>query len=180
MGQKTLAEMNAKLALVQRPFSRVRPAAALAEQTQVDAVTNSDSSAATSLTNRYGSPKRKVTKKTRNILIVMAIALAVVWALWATFGSNDGVSQKDLSYKVIDSTMTTVDFAVTKAPEATARCAVKAMDESFAVVGWKVVTIEPNGKDVGSENGRTRTIRADLRTDTLAVTGIVENCWIVK
>ncbi|MDD0857089.1 hypothetical protein NHF46_03360 [Arthrobacter alpinus] len=35
-----------------------------------------------------------MTKKTRNILIVVAIALAVVWALWATFGSNDGVSQK--------------------------------------------------------------------------------------
>ncbi|WP_373418298.1 DUF4307 domain-containing protein [Arthrobacter sp. BF1] len=121
-----------------------------------------------------------MTKKTRKILIIVAIALAVVWALWVTFGSNDGVTQKDISYKVVDSTMTTVDFAVTKSPDATARCAVKAMDESFAVVGWKVVTIGPNGKDVGAENGRTTTNRADLRTDTLAVTGIVENCWIVK
>lgn len=146
----------------------------------MDAVTNSDSSPATSLTNRYGTPKRKVSKKVQKILIVVAIAISVIWVLWSVTGSNDGISQKDLSYNVVDQTLTTVDIAVTKNADATAQCAIKAMDEGYAVVGWKVITVGPNGKDVGSENGRTTTVRTELRTDALAVTGIVEHCWIVK
>ncbi|MHA7177601.1 DUF4307 domain-containing protein [Arthrobacter sp. Sr24] len=143
-------------------------------------MTNSDSSPATSLTNRYGTPKRKVPKKTQKILIIVAMVLSVAWVLWSVMGSNDGVTQKDVSYNVVDSTLTTVDIAVTKNADATARCAMKAMDDSFAVVGWKVITIGPNGKDVGSENGRTTTVRTELRTDSLAVTGVVEHCWIVE
>lgn len=146
----------------------------------MDAVTNSDSSPATSLTNRYGTPKRKVPKKTQKILIIVAMVLSVAWVLWSVMGSNDGVTQKDVSYNVVDSTLTTVDIAVTKNADATARCAMKAMDDSYAVVGWKVITIGPNGKDVGSENGRTTTVRTELRTDSLAVTGVVEHCWIVE
>ncbi|MEV8143410.1 DUF4307 domain-containing protein [Specibacter sp. NPDC078709] len=143
-------------------------------------MTNSDSSPATSLTNRYGTPKRKVSKKVQKILIMVAIALSVIWVLWVVIGSNKDITQKDVSYHVVDPTLTTVDIAVTKDADATARCAMKAMDESYAVVGWKVITIGPNGKDVGSENGRTTTVRTELRTDSLAVTGIVEHCWIVE
>ena len=94
-------------------------------------------------------------------------------------GANTGVSQKLLSYNVVDATMTTVDLAVTKAPDATAQCAIKAMNGSYAIVGWNIITVGPNGKDAGSENGRTTTVRGELRTDALAVTGVVEKCWIV-
>lgn len=146
----------------------------------MDAVTNSDSSAATSLTNRYGTPKRKVSKKTQKILLAIVAVLSLTWILWVTIGGNTGITTKPLSYNVVDPTLTTVDFVVSKDAEATAQCALKAMDDSYAVVGWKIVTVDPNGTDVGSENGRTTTVRAQLRTDTLAVTGIVEKCWIVK
>lgn len=111
---------------------------------------------------------------------MVAIALSVIWVLWVVIGSNKDITQKDVSYHVVDPTLTTVDIAVTKDADATARCAMKAMDGSYAVVGWKVITIGPNGKDVGSENGRTTTVRTELRTDSLAVTGIVEHCWIVE
>ncbi len=146
----------------------------------MDAVTTSDSPAATSLTNRYGTPKRSLSKKNQKILLAMAAVLSLSWVLWVIVGGNTGVSQKILSYNVVDATMTTVDLSVTKTPDATAECAIKAMNESFAVVGWNVITIGPNAKDVGSENGRTTTVRGELRTDSLAVTGVVENCWIVK
>ncbi len=145
----------------------------------MDAVTTSDSPAPTSLTNRYGAPKRGVSKKTQKILLIVAAVLSLTWVLWAVLGGNTGVSNKLLSYNVVDSTMTTVDLAVTKAPSGTAKCAIKAMNSSYAVVGWNVITIGPNGKDVGSENGRTTIVRGELRTDSLAVTGVVENCWIV-
>ncbi|MDJ0317224.1 MULTISPECIES: DUF4307 domain-containing protein [Arthrobacter] len=143
-------------------------------------MTTSDSPAATSLTNRYGTPKRSLSKKNQKILLAVAAVLSLSWVLWVIVGGNTGVSQKILSYNVVDATMTTVDLSVTKTPDATAECAIKAMNESFAVVGWNVITIGPNAKDVGSENGRTTTVRGELRTDSLAVTGVVENCWIVK
>ena len=114
------------------------------------------------------------------ILLAIAAVLSVSWVLWAVMGGNTGVSQKLLSYNVVDGTMTTVDLALTKDPAATAQCAIKAMNSTYAVVGWKVITVGPNGKDAGSENGRTTTVRGELRTDSLAVTGVVEKCWIVN
>ncbi|MDJ0312425.1 DUF4307 domain-containing protein [Arthrobacter sp. H35-D1] len=118
-------------------------------------------------------------QRTRKILLAVAAVLSVSWVLWATLGGNTGISQKLVSYNVIDGTMTTVDLAVTKAPDSTARCAIKAMNSTYAVVGWNVITIGPNSVDEGSGNGRTTTVRGELRTDSLAVTGVVENCWIV-
>ncbi|AIY03531.1 hypothetical protein ART_3932 [Arthrobacter sp. PAMC 25486] len=121
-----------------------------------------------------------MSKRTQKILLLVAAVLSVSWVLWSVMGGNTGVSQKLLSYNVVDGTMTTVDLAVTKSPDATAKCALKAMNDSYAVVGWNVITIGPNGEDAGSENGRTTTVRGELRTDALAVTGVVENCWIVN
>lgn len=120
-----------------------------------------------------------MSKKAQKILLVVTAVLSLTWVLWTVVGGNTGVSQKLLSYNVVDATMTTVDLSVTKAPEATARCAVKAMNESYAVVGWNVITVGPNSKATGSENGRTTTVRGEIRTDSLSVTGVVENCWIV-
>lgn len=145
----------------------------------MDAVTNSDSSAPTSLTNRYGAPKRTVSKKTQKILLIVAAVLSLSWILWAVIGGNSGVTQKIVSYNVVDDTVTTVDLTVSKDPEATAACEIHALDNAYAVVGWKVITVGPNSKDAGSENGRTTVVRGELRTDALAVTGVVENCWIV-
>lgn len=117
--------------------------------------------------------------RTRKILLAVAAVLALSWVLWATLGGNTGISQKLVSYHVIDGTMTTVDVAVTKDPNSTARCAIKAMNSTYAVVGWNVITIGPNSVDDGSENGRTTIVRGELRTDSPAVTGVVENCWTV-
>lgn len=121
-----------------------------------------------------------MSKRNKLILLISAGVLSLTWVLWVVIGGNTGISQKILSYNVADGTMTTVDLAVTKDPSATAKCALKAMNDSYAVVGWNVVTVGPNGKDAGSENGRTTTVRGEIRTDSLAVTGVVENCWLVK
>lgn len=142
-------------------------------------MTTSDSPAHTSVVNRYGTPKRRLSKKVRNIWLIVAAVLSVSWVLWSVTGSNTGINNRLLSYNVVDSTMTTVELTVTKDPDATARCALKAMNSNYAVVGWNVITIDPNATDAGSENGRTTVVRGELRTDSPAVTGVVEDCWIV-
>lgn len=146
----------------------------------MDAVKNSDSPVASSVTNRYGSPKRALPKRAKLLLTVVASTLALVWILWVVFGGGPTVTQKILSYNVVDSTQVTVDIAVTKDSADTARCAVKALNSTFAIVGWNVITVGPNSTAVGSENGRTTTVRGEVRTDSLAVTGVVDNCWIVS
>ncbi|MGG5171960.1 DUF4307 domain-containing protein [Pseudarthrobacter sp. J1738] len=138
--------------------------------------------AATSLANRYGSPKRGLaglTAKSRKFIIMIAVILGVLFMAWvATSSAVAPVSSKDISYTANDPTQTEVEFQVTKDPQATAQCAIKALDSSFAVVGWKVVELGPNGTDVGSDGGRTTITRVGVRTESPAVSGVVDQCWI--
>ena len=65
---------------------------------------------------------------------------------------------------------------ITKDAKDTAQCEVRAMNESYAIVGWKTLTIGP------SEGTGRQTMRFDvnLRTESLATTVGVEECKIVK
>jgi hypothetical protein len=147
-------------------------------KTTVDAVTNSDSPAATSVANRYGTPKRAMSKRAKIIAIAVAFALGLTWILWSVVASNTGVDQKVISFKVVDPTLSTVDLTITKDPAATAQCAVQALNEQFAVVGWNILTVGANGVDAGINNGHTTSVTASVRTTSLAVTVVVDNCWI--
>ncbi|MGA7203707.1 MAG: DUF4307 domain-containing protein [Specibacter sp.] len=120
-----------------------------------------------------------MSKKAKIIALAVVGALALTWILWVTVGSNTGVDQKLVSYEVVDPTLSTVDLVVTKDPGATAKCALQALNSSYAVVGWNVITIGPNGTEAGSNKGRTTTVRGEVRTDSIAVTGVVDSCWIV-
>ena len=54
----------------------------------------------------------------------------------------------------------------------------KALDSKFAVVGWKVVDIRPNAGGRGADGGRTISHRAVVRTESQAVSAVVDSCWI--
>ena len=57
-----------------------------------------------------------MSKRSKIILLVVAAVLSLTWVLWVVIGGNTGISQKIISYNVVDGTMTTVDLAVTKDP----------------------------------------------------------------
>lgn len=136
--------------------------------------------ASTSLANRYGSQKRALGGKTKRNIIVAVLLVVIGLLFWvATSSSQSSVSFKDLGYTTTDATQSEVNFQVTKNPGATAKCAVKAMDSKFAVVGWKVVEIGPNGPKDGTEGGKTTAHRTVLHTESEAVSAVVDNCWIV-
>lgn len=146
----------------------------------MDQVTVSQSSAAPSLVNRYGAPKRSLGKRGKVILWLTIAVLALAFTTWLAVGRGPSpVDSKVVGFSVTDATMSELDFQVTKDPSATAQCAAKAMNESYAVVGWDVVTIGPNGTAAGSDGGRTTAQRAMVRTDSLAVSLVVDSCWIV-
>jgi hypothetical protein len=149
-------------------------------------VTSEDQRAAsgppdTSLANRYGRQKHAWTAKSKRILVLSALAVAMALLAWlSTSQSAATVDFKDVGYTTVDSTQTVVDFQVTKAPDTAVKCAVKALDSKFAVVGWKVVDVGPNGPETGSDGGRTTSHRVVLRTESQAVSGLLDNCWIPK
>lgn len=129
-----------------------------------------------SLTNRYGSPKKSLKKKTRRYLIIGGLAFGVLFALYLAWATASKVEFKDNSFEVISPTEAWALVEITKDAKDTAQCEIRALNESYAVVGWKTLTVGP------SEGKGKVTQRFDitLRTESLSTTVGVEECKIVK
>ena len=90
-------------------------------------------------------PKARLRGKTKRNIVIAVLLVVIGLLFWVTTSSSQSsVTFKDIGYSATDATQLSVDFQVTKNPGATAKCAIKAMDSGFAVVGWKVVQIGPN------------------------------------
>lgn len=113
------------------------------------------------------------------VIAVILAAVAAVAAVALTSGSPK-VSSKDVGFSLASDGRASVDFDVTKDRSATAQCAVQVLSQNYAVVGWKVVTIGPNSAEQGANDGGTTAHRTDVRTDSPAVSGGVNACWIVE
>ncbi|NKX53250.1 DUF4307 domain-containing protein [Arthrobacter mobilis] len=145
--------------------------------------TAAETSSGTSLANRYGTQKRRPDGKpgkARKVLAGAALALAVAGAaVFAALSGNPPVSAKDVGFHLSDPLHAAVDFEVTKDPAATAECAVQVLNQQYAIVGWKTVTIGPNAAGEGADGGRITAHRVELRTESEGVSGGVDSCWIV-
>ncbi|CAN7270648.1 DUF4307 domain-containing protein [Arthrobacter sp. LjRoot14] len=135
--------------------------------------------ATTTLANRYGGQKRALSSKAKRNIGIVALVAGIGFMAWISTSLNtETVSFKDIGYSTTDATQAEIDFQVTKEPGTAAKCAVKALDAKFAVVGWKVVDIGPNPADATADGGRTTVHRAVVRTESLSVSGVVDSCWI--
>jgi hypothetical protein len=131
----------------------------------------------TSLANRYGAKKRVLPPGAKRIIAGVALAGGIGFLAWvSTSNSLSDVSFKDIGYSTTDATAAEVDFQVTREPGTAVKCAVKALDSKYAVVGWKVVDI-PAITEGTADGGRTVSQRVALRTESLSVSGVVDGCW---
>ncbi|MET0872525.1 MAG: DUF4307 domain-containing protein [Paeniglutamicibacter terrestris] len=129
-----------------------------------------------SLTNRYGSPKRRLTKRTRATLIVVGLAALILGALYLTYASTSGMDYKDNSFEVHSATSATATVDISKDASATVLCDVRALNESYAIVGWKTLVLGPTeGKGM-----TTTRVVVDLRTEALSTTAGIESCRLAK
>ncbi|MGN7249922.1 MULTISPECIES: DUF4307 domain-containing protein [unclassified Arthrobacter] len=137
-----------------------------------------------SLANRYGRPKRGLSRRAKRWAVIVALAIGMGFLAWvSTSNATASVTFKDIGYRTTDATQSVVDFQVTREPGTAVKCAVKALDSKFAVVGWKVVDIPPVEQDAqgqSADGGRTLAQRVVLRTESQAVSGVVDSCWIPK
>lgn len=123
---------------------------------------------------RYGrTPLSK--GRTRVVVIASALAFAVVFVLWLIWGGLLGApaqfEAKDTAHVVIDDRAVDVTWQFTIESGTDARCAVQALNSTFAIVGWKVV-------EVPASTVRTRTLTERLFTSEPAVTGLIYRCWL--
>lgn len=107
------------------------------------------------------------------------MAAGICFMAWvSTSSAVSSVTFKDIGYSTTDATRAEVDFQVTREPGTAVKCAIKALDSKFAVVGWKVVDIPPGQAEATADGGRTISQRAVLNTESLSVSGVVDSCWI--
>lgn len=127
----------------------------------------------TSLDQRYG---RTRVRRRRDVWVAVVVAAAFVvvfaaWVIWAGLdGSKPAIEAQDTRHTIIDEHSVSVTFQVSMSPGTRASCAVQALNESFAIVGWKVV-------DLPASTKYTRSFTEVLRTVGQSNTGLVAECW---
>ncbi|WP_255405565.1 DUF4307 domain-containing protein [Sinomonas sp. R1AF57] len=131
------------------------------------------------LASRYGTPRRGLPKRTARILVVVALVVGIAVAGWLTVLSTtrNAVTSKDIGFRTPDAWHAELDFAVTKDASASAVCAVKALSETYAVVGYREVAIGPDRSATGTTTSSTT---AALRTESAAVSAMVDSCWLTS
>jgi hypothetical protein len=123
---------------------------------------------------RYGrSPG--LSRRNRYIAIGVAAAFALVfgaWVVWAGLaGQPAELEVRTTSEVVSNDSEVTVGFELSVPVGTTSSCAVQALNESFTVVGWKIV-------DIPASENRTRSFTESVRTTEPAVTGLIYRCWL--
>jgi hypothetical protein len=126
------------------------------------------------LETRYGrTPARR--KRERLFLWVGAAVFVVVLAAWVVWAGLDGskptIETQDIGYSVNDEHSVTVRFQVSVPTGTATSCAVEALNETFTVVGWKVIDLPPSDQ-------YTRSFTEDVRTSELSTTGLIYRCWL--
>lgn len=126
-----------------------------------------------SLANRYGAPKRSMGPRLKKGLVAGALVVGVGLAAYAGIANTNQINYDDVAFQIDSETSAQVTFHVEKNAADVVQCAVQVLDDTYAVVGWKTVTLDPSG-----ESGRESTRRTvDVRTEYLGVSGNVGDCW---
>jgi zona occludens toxin (predicted ATPase) len=126
------------------------------------------------LAERYGHTPRD-RRRVRRWAWVAASAFAVVLGAWLLWGgvleSLDTVDAQNTAHTVVSDHEVSVSWTVTVDPGRSASCALQALNESFSIVGWKIVEIPPSTE-------RARSITESVRTTEQSVTGLIYRCWL--
>ena len=126
------------------------------------------------LDERYGRTAG-AERRTRSAMIVAGVVFAVVFTAWVVWGGLSGTNAeletRELGYANVTDSSIDVRWEVSVAPGTAVSCAVQALNESFGIVGWKVVDLPPSTE-------RTRVLVESLRTAERPVTGLPYRCWL--
>lgn len=128
----------------------------------------------TALDQRYGRTRGHRIRSRWIAVIAGAGVLIVViaWVLWVgLFGASASIETQDVGYVLVDQHTIDVKSQISTDPGTVVHCSIEALNEKFAIVGWKVVKLPAVEK-------RNRVVTERLRTSEPAVTGSIGSCWV--
>lgn len=123
---------------------------------------------------RYG---RTDTDRRRRLVVGIGAALGVLivvvaWVVWVgLFSPSASLEARDTGYVTRSDGTVDIRFEVTTEPGTSVSCALQALNEQFAIVGWKIVDLAPADE-------LTRAIVENVRVTEPAVTGLIYRCWL--
>lgn len=130
---------------------------------------------------RYGrTPAHRRRTVTFGAIVAAGVLIVVVaWVVWVgLFSPAASLEARDIAFTgpgggplTEQDTSVDIRFEVTTQPEQPVSCALQALNERFAIVGWKVVEL-PASPD------RTRAFVENVRVTEPAVTGLIYRCWL--
>ncbi len=126
------------------------------------------------LDERYGrTPDAE--RRTRRLMVVAGVVFAAVFTAWVVWGGLSGTNAelevRELGYANVTDTSIDVRWEVSVAPGTRVTCAVQALNESFGIVGWRII-------EVPASSQRTRVLVETIRTAEPPVTGLPYRCWL--
>jgi hypothetical protein len=122
------------------------------------------------LEQRYGAGTTR--RKDRVFAIVigsLALVAFLVWAVIFTIDDAQKISTRDVGFTVNDEFSTEVVFEVTREPSQKVMCDVQVLSQSYAVVGFKTIAVEPSGNP-------SVVVSTVVNTTELGTTGLVDSC----
>ena len=126
------------------------------------------------LDDRYGRTPGS-TRRDRRLRWIAAGVFAVVLTAWVVWAGLDGVGPsieaRDTRHQIIDDNSISVTFEVSLPTGTASSCAVQALNETFTVVGWKVIDLPPSER-------YTRSLTEIVHTTELSNTGLIYRCWL--
>lgn len=126
------------------------------------------------LDERYGRTAG-AERRTRTGMIVAGIVFAIVFTAWVVWGGLSGTNAeletRELGYANVTDTSIDVRWEVSTTPGTEVSCAIQALNESFGIVGWRIVELPASSE-------RTRVLTETLRTAERPVTGLPYRCWL--
>jgi hypothetical protein len=128
-------------------------------------VSNSESEL---LRERYGLNPKPVRIVRNRVLAIAGVGLLTAGVAVITAITFSPVSHQDISFQTSD-WQTEIEFEVSRPVGSTVECDLQALNEQFAVVGFKTIEIP------ASERRQDR-YRVTINTTHLATTGLVSEC----
>ncbi|MFO7689391.1 MAG: DUF4307 domain-containing protein [Cryobacterium sp.] len=126
------------------------------------------------LDSRYGQTPSRLRQNKRSLWILGGIFAVVLtaWVAWTGLdGASTSIEARDTRHTIIDENSVSVTFEVSMPVDSPSTCAVQALNESYTIIGWKIIELPPSGL-------YTRSITEIVRTTELSNTGFVSQCWL--
>lgn len=125
--------------------------------------------------NRRARARKPLTRG-RIFVISLASILSIsffAFAITSTIAGSRQVKTQDISFEVVSDQQVDFRFTVTTPAELTspATCGVQALNQQFAIVGYKEVALPAKTK-------AGEVISVTINTTELAVSSLVDYCWL--